>query len=277
MTTFRLSVAPLPTWLDARRLLGVGCPLAVTPIGPAHVRIEARVSASEAADVGARLRGVGIDGRALEIVVDPPLPRALVRAARLRDARLRRTLTPGFTVPGGRAEGEGRYSLTPASLAHQIGLLAEGRSVVDACCGSGGNAIGFARAGCAVTAIERDPERLVEARHNARLYGVSDRLTFVHGDALDEVPRRTAALLFVDPPWGLDYDKRCSERAQFPLLDALIARVRSGYDAIWAKVPGSFAVSSVGGAEASGWFGEAAGDAHRLKFVLLQKTLAPTE
>ena len=277
MTTVRLSVTPLPTWLDADRLLGVSAPLTMTEVGPGHVRVDVRLSASEAADVAARLRGVGIDGRALDIVVDPPLPRALVRAARLRDARLRRTITPGFTVPGGRAEGEGRFSLTPASIAHHIGLVARGRSVVDACCGSGGNAIGFARAGCVVTAIERDRERLAEARHNARLYGVSERMTFVLGDALDEVPKRAADLLFVDPPWGVDYDKHHTDRSHFPLLDALIAQAAPGYGALWAKVPSSFAVSSLAGATATAWFGEAAGDEHRIKFVLLQQKLAAAE
>ena len=49
-------------------------------------------------------------------------------------------------------------------------LMPAGRSVVDACCGSGGNALGFARAGSPVTAIELAPERLAEAQHNARVY-----------------------------------------------------------------------------------------------------------
>lgn len=271
MNSVRLSVAPVPRWVDAARLLGVDALPARAPVGDDHERLTVALTPTDAAGVAARLRGVGIDGRALEIVVEPGLGRPLVRAARLRDARLRRALTPGFTRPGTRAEGEGRYSLTPESLALAIGRRAQGAAVIDACCGSGGNAIGFARAGCRVTAIERDAERLAEARHNAAVYGVSERITFVHGDALSELPRRAADLLFVDPPWGLDYDKQRTERASFPLFDRLLAERDAGAcGALWAKVPSSFAVATVPGARPSAWFGEAAGDAHRIKFVLLE-------
>jgi len=43
-----------------------------------------------------------------------------------------------------------------------------------------------------------------------------------------------------------------------------------GYGALWLKVPSSFAVASIPGSQPSAWFGEAPGDAHRIKFVLLQ-------
>jgi len=310
VTPVRLSVAPLPLWLDAARLLGPGevharpggpraaslPPAAHEPPAPSllreslvgeglpeHERVTVSVSASEAADIAARLRGLGFDGRALVVACVPPLGRALVREARLREARARRETTPGFVRPGARATGEGRYSLTPEALALELGQLAQGASVVDACCGSGGNTIGFARAGCAVTALELDPARLAEARHNAALYGVAGRVSFQLADAREVVPRQRAELLFVDPPWSPEYNKRASSLLDFPLLSALLAADLSAYRELWLKLPSSFLVASIDAAlraqsgvarfdraRASAWFGRAGGDAQRVKFVLLR-------
>jgi hypothetical protein len=238
----------------------------------AGVRVELELPARAAADLAARLRGLGFDGKALDVRVDPPLARQLVRAARLDEARARRVSTPGFTRADARATGEGRYSLTPESLALALGTLAAGRSVVDACCGSGGNALGFARAGSPVTAIELAPERLAEARHNARVYGVARAITFEQGDACALVPGLHASILFVDPPWREDYDKKRTSLADLPLLAALLALPLTGYEELWAKVPPSFELASVPGAEPSAWFGQSEGDRTRVKFVLLRVT-----
>src|SRR4029079_8099373 len=135
-------------------------------------------------------------------------------------------------------------------------------------CGAGGNAIGFARAGCKVTAIESDALRLRMARHNAALYGVERRIAFVHGDARELVPSLQADLLFVDPPWGRGYDKTRLSLADLPLLEALIAE-RRHFARLWAKVPPSFDASEIDGARPEAWFGSGEGDAQRVKFVLL--------
>ncbi|MET0340844.1 MAG: methyltransferase domain-containing protein [Polyangiales bacterium] len=270
MNPVRLTIAPVPDWVDAARLLGVDAPIDRAPTEAHRVRLSVSLPPDVAADVVARLRGLGLDGQPLSVTASPALSRTVVRAARLRDARARRDTTPGFTRPGARASGEGRYSLTPEALALAVGGLARGGAVVDACCGSGGSAIGFARAGCRVIAIEHSAERLAEARHNAAIYGVAGHIAFVQGDACVEVPARGGDVLFVDPPWGEGYDKRATDRAAFPLLDALLARDLTGYGAIWVKVPSSFAVASIPGGMASAWFGEAGGDAHRIKFVLVQ-------
>jgi hypothetical protein len=261
----QLCVEPVPAWLPAARWLGSD---AFTREG---AQLRAALPAAEAADVAARLRGLGLDGQPLIVTCTPSLTRSEVRAARLRDARARRDTTPGFTRPSARATGEGRYSLTPEPLALALGRLAGGRSVVDACCGSGGNAIGFARAGSRVIAIERDPARLAEARHNAGVYGVSSQIEFVHGDALQLVPAHEAAILFVDPPWGEQYDKRASTLDDFPLLSALLAARLGSYRELWLKLPASFATASVAGATPSAWFGEAEGDRQRVKFLLLRR------
>lgn len=163
--------------------------------------------------------------------------------------------------------------LTPESLALQLGRSAEGRRVIDAGCGVGGNTIGFARAGCEVLAVERDAERARLAAHNVRVYGVQDRVRIVEGDALElvarEVSRAASAstLLFCDPPWGADWDRTRCELEDFPLLVALRAH-RPRFHALWAKLPASFASQSWPGAGLQAMFGEADGDRHRVKFVV---------
>jgi len=259
-----VQVEPLPRWLDVERFLGEA--FARSADGEAA---EACLPREAAAELSARLRGLGVAGRPLSVRVTPALARSLVRAGRLAEARARRATTPGFTRAGARASGEGRYSLTPEPLA--LHLAAEfcaratspGKRVVDACCGSGGNALGFARAGCEVVAIDVDSERLAEAAHNAALYGVAGRIRFVHGDALALLPGLSGDLLFFDPPWGRDYDKRAVTRADLPLLDRLLALPsdqRAGFAACWLKLPPSFATPELPGAELRAMFGEAPGD-----------------
>jgi trimethylguanosine synthase len=267
MREVSLVVEPVPIWIDAARLLGT------TAYERRGQRCQLTLPADQVADIAARLRGLGLDGQPLVLTCTPELSRSEVRAGRLRDARARRETTPGFTRRDARASGEGRYSLTPEALALALGRAARGRSVLDACCGSGGNAIGFARAGSRVTAIELDAARLEEARHNAAVYGVTDQIRFLHGDARELVATQRAELLFVDPPWGEQYDKRSARREDFPLLSALLAQPLAHYRELWLKLPGSVASADFPDAEPSAWFGEAAGDRHRLKFVLLQRRL----
>jgi hypothetical protein len=272
MTTklVRVRVAPLPAWIDLARYLGPFDWLRSEQANGACA--EAQLSLHAAAGLAARLRGLGLDGSAVTVEISPPLARPQVRAARLHEARARRDTTPGFLRTGARASEAGRYSLTPEALALALAQEAAGRSVLDACCGSGGNALGFARAGARVTAIDISPERIAETEHNARLYQVTERLRCVLGDALREVPQRSADILFLDPPWGEDYDKRATTLSDFPLLAALLARPEqlAGYAEIWLKLPSSFATRSVPGAEVRAWFGEAAGDRQRVKFLQLK-------
>lgn len=253
-------------WVDWRRLLGPGewaheGQSAHAPL-PTHA----------AADVDARLRNVAIGGSPIVVECKPPLPRAAIRAARTTDARRRREASPGFTRPGVRLDPEGRISLTPEGLAAELAARVastQGVTVVDAGCGAGGNSIAFARAGCAVTAIEADASRLEDARHNARVYGVADRIAFVHGDALERVPQLSADVLFLDPPWGADWSRSGMGAAEFPLL-GLVATASGRYGRVVLKLPPSFRVSEIPGAKAEAVFGLGAGDARRVKFLLLQ-------
>ncbi len=262
-------VGPIPAFVELDRLLG---PEAwSTADGFATARLDSR----SAADLAARLRGVGLDGKLVEVSVEPKLPRPWVRDARTEDARRRRDTSPGFTRPGTQTDDEGRMSLTPEALAHRLGKLAQGASVVDAGCGVGGNAIGFARAGCTVTAIEQSDARCRMAAHNARVYGVSERITFRKGDAIELLPTLRGGLLFLDPPWGAEWNRERTSIDDFPLLRAALEMAPGRFEALWAKVPPSFDVRSVPGAAADAWFGVAAGDRQRVKFVRIVVRFTP--
>jgi SAM-dependent methyltransferase len=268
----RVRVAPIPAWLDAERLLGPGA-WQLTMTG-ASIEAIAELDAATAADLDARLRGVVLASVRLTCDVVPKLARPLVRQARLHEARRQRDRSVGFSRPGVALDDEMRLGLTPELLALGIGEQAkvfmesrppEQRTVVDACCGAGGNAIGFARNGLRVVAIERDPRRLAAAQHNAKVYGVSERITFVLGDARERVSEHRGALWFVDAPWAVR-----EPSGQLPLLAELVERL-DPIQPLWAKVPADFDPALVPGSRPSAWFGASRGDERRVKLVLLER------
>jgi hypothetical protein len=130
-----------------------------------------------------------------------------------------------------------------------------------------------------------DPGRLALARHNAAIYGVEARIRFRVGRAetvlaeedLDLHLRSRADewLCFVDPPWGMDWNRLRVGIDDLPVLRAILAAPRPE---TWVKVPPSFDPSTVPDADPEAWFGESEGDRHRVKFVLLRlpASRAPT-
>jgi hypothetical protein len=260
---YAISVTGVPPWVDAHRLLGGG--LAWRDERGAWV---ARGPAAEVADVQARLRGVGLGGELVHVAIDPGLARSDVRRARLEDARRRRDTTPGFLRRGVELDQEARVSLTPEALAMDLAQRVGSRRVVDACCGAGANAIAFARAGGIVTAIELDPARARMAEHNAGIYGVSIRVLV--GDARTLLPTLEADLVFVDPPWGADWNRARTDLDDVPLLRELLPALDRFPTAI-AKVPPSFDPEALPRFAPRAVFGEAPGDRHRVKFVLLER------
>lgn len=115
---------------------------------------------------------------------------------------------------GVQLDEEGLYSAKPEASALSIGRMIEGRRILDAFCGVGASAIGLARAGKKVIASDINRERLEMARHNAGIYGVGDRIEFVHGDAVRAMDTLQYDAIYLDPPWGgIDYDRR----ERFPL------------------------------------------------------------
>ncbi|MCO5584380.1 hypothetical protein L7F22_038306 [Adiantum nelumboides] len=103
---------------------------------------------------------------------------------------------------GVQLDEEGWFSVTPEAIAkHQAGRC-KGGVIIDAFTGVGGNAIQFALAGHHVVAIENDPKRIEYAHHNAKIYGVANRIDFVLGDFFCVSSSMQADVVFLSPPWG---------------------------------------------------------------------------
>ena len=170
--------------------------------GPAGVA-PAALPARAAAALARRLDGLVLAGHPLTVRVAlgpgerlPPPPRA-ERFDRSRWSRPRPWLP--------HLDEEGRYSLTPEPIARRQAARFVGiGTVLDACCGCGGNAVALAQAGRSVVAVEPDAGRLALAEQNARALGVADRIRFVRGRAEGVVPdlQGPGVGLFLDPPWG---------------------------------------------------------------------------
>lgn len=103
---------------------------------------------------------------------------------------------------GIQTDWQGLYSVKPEVLALQLAATLPGKVVLDAFCGIGGCAIAFARSGKKVLAVELDERRLEMARNNARVYGVEDMITFIHGDVTELISSLHYDAAFFDPPWG---------------------------------------------------------------------------
>ncbi|KPV73093.1 uncharacterized protein RHOBADRAFT_66819 [Rhodotorula graminis WP1] len=143
---------------------------------------------------------------------------------------------------------EGWYSVTPENVAAQIAERCRSGTIVDAFCGVGGNAIQFAFTCERVIALDTSPVRLACAAHNARVYGVADRITFILGDwvawarAYAERLERgevtsdedRVECVFLSPPWGgIDYQTTLSTTAgpvQPPAKKKKRRRQSSGVD-----------------------------------------------
>lgn len=97
---------------------------------------------------------------------------------------------------------EGLFSLALQKIALEIAQNTPGSTVVDAFCGAGGSAIGFALSGKNVIAIDSDAGRLEMAKYNADIFGVSSLIKFIEGDCLKILPTLNPDSIFLDPPWG---------------------------------------------------------------------------
>ncbi|XP_047981892.1 trimethylguanosine synthase-like isoform X2 [Salvia hispanica] len=53
-----------------------------------------------------------------------------------------------------------------------------------------------------VVAIEIDPKKVALASHNAKIYGVQDKIDFVVGDFFQLAPFLKGDVVFLSPPWG---------------------------------------------------------------------------
>lgn len=103
---------------------------------------------------------------------------------------------------GVKMDDEGWYSVTPERVSQHIAERCRSDVIVDCFVGCGGNAIQFALTCYYVIAIDIDPVKLECARHNARIYGVEDRIEFILGDCTKILPHLKADVVFLSPPWG---------------------------------------------------------------------------
>jgi len=124
------------------------------------------------------------------------------------------------------------FSVTPEPVAKFTSqfvreLLPRATTIVDLCCGGGGNTIQFASTFDSVGAIDINPVNVKCTMHNANIYGVHDKIWPVTGDwnqisqngGKDWIPSDVSQidLMFCSPPWGgPKYSKNDNE---FDLLD----------------------------------------------------------
>jgi trimethylguanosine synthase len=102
----------------------------------------------------------------------------------------------------------------PRDLSHVASDLASITSstkttLIDLFAGAGGNTIAFALSGRweNIIAIERDASVLSCAQHNASVYGVFDKITWIHDDCFSYIPKSSdidpsRTVIFASPPWG---------------------------------------------------------------------------
>ncbi|KAK6525579.1 hypothetical protein TWF281_010636 [Arthrobotrys megalospora] len=109
---------------------------------------------------------------------------------------------------------EGFYSVTPESVARKIAHhilpphIPKPQTILDAFCGVGGNAIQFALSPqCEkVIALDHDEATIECAKHNAKIYGVEDKIEFVKADFFEFAENWKGDVelgaVFLSPPWG---------------------------------------------------------------------------
>ncbi|XP_014098438.1 trimethylguanosine synthase [Bactrocera oleae] len=105
---------------------------------------------------------------------------------------------------GIRLDCESWFSVTPEKIAAHLAERLSCDVVIDAFCGCGGNAIQFARTCKRVIAIDIDPVKINMAKHNAKIYGVADKIDFIIGDfmQIDRTGNFRSDIVFLSPPWG---------------------------------------------------------------------------
>ncbi|XP_055908311.1 trimethylguanosine synthase [Eupeodes corollae] len=103
---------------------------------------------------------------------------------------------------GIKLDRESWFSVTPEKVAIHMADRLRCDTIIDAFCGSGGNSIQFARTCNRVIAIDIDPEKIKNARHNASIYGMANKIEFIIGDYLQLSGSLKGDVVFLSPPWG---------------------------------------------------------------------------
>jgi hypothetical protein len=152
-------------------------------------------------------------------------------------------------------DDEGRFSLTPRSIADGQARRLSASTVIDGTAGCGGNTVALARAGKRVIAVERDPHRLRLCRQNLEEAGLLSRVELLHGDHARLLPalqrEHPAAALLLDPPWG-GRDRLFTRWAElFADPARVLARLEAAPEVL-LKLPRAFDITTLP-ARAGGW------------------------
>ncbi|WP_349263531.1 class I SAM-dependent methyltransferase [Actinocrinis sp.] len=170
-------------------------------------------------------------------------PAPLVSAA-LTQARLRARAAAKFG-----AEAESLY-FTPAGLEQSTRRsVAELRArryaaagahrVADLCCGIGGDALAFARAGIGVLAVDRDPLTCAVARANARVTGLAELIEVRCADVTELFPEdEDCDAVFLDPARRTDLGRVFNPAAYSPPWEFALSLARRVAAAGFKVAPG---------------------------------------
>jgi SAM-dependent methyltransferase len=207
----------------------------------------------------------------------------LVSAA-LTQARLRARARPKLGAQAGRlflTEDGLQQATRPAVAArHAQRYVAAGAgSVLDLCCGIGGDLLAMADAGLRVTGVDRDPLTCAVAAANLAELGLSARAEVRCADVAG-VPLAGAQAVFVDPARRTARGRTFDPRAYSPPFDTVLATAAdvpatgaklapgiphavlpAGSEAEWVSVDGDVV-------ECGLWFGPLAGPAPRRATLL---------
>ncbi|KAL6595377.1 S-adenosyl-L-methionine-dependent methyltransferase [Neocallimastix californiae] len=101
---------------------------------------------------------------------------------------------------------ESWYSVTHEQIAKHIAKRCKCNVIVDGFCGAGGNSIQFAKYCKKVISVDIDEVKIKCAKNNARIYGVEDKIEFIHGNLIELIPhirdKYKPDAIFISPPWG---------------------------------------------------------------------------
>ncbi|EME29215.1 methyltransferase [Galdieria sulphuraria] len=102
------------------------------------------------------------------------------------------------------SDSESWYSVLPEKIASHVASRCSCDVIVDPFAGAGGSCIQFATTCTYVIAIENVSSRLMDAKHNAEIYQVSNNIDFILGDAFQIFPSFIGKVdvIFIAPPWG---------------------------------------------------------------------------
>lgn len=103
------------------------------------------------------------------------------------------------------SDNDAFYMSTPEIVAEHIAnQLAKYKTCAEMCCAIGMLSVQLAKKMDKVLAIDINKERIGNAKKNAKLYGVSEKIDFINGDVLDEnlLKKLSVDVAVLDPDWS---------------------------------------------------------------------------